>query len=235
MADMQPIKLTFLESDRELGEVLSKVRTVVHFKGFGPSILHAPSQEMLGSLASFDMIEFDGDDFDNASFTFALRLLVDQLQEQGKRIPTLLAFKHQDGKRRFSKSWRRFLVPAELDAHLYCYVVKPKEVAEVEKKLMTLKSTEDQAKFVTLGAFALSCTARLPGADKQPLERMVVAWGGYHIVVLEFQAQMTLWAENAPRWEYYHARRTRGPQQELQEGLLLTHKHKSLTIRLAKL
>ena len=237
--------ITFLESEDGIANLVKGSKTLVHYKGFGPFMdMHAypPPEEMLRTLSASDVLVFDGDDYSDNSFTFAIPKALELAEKEKRPHPILLAFKFKHDRDQFEKSWSRAVLPATFRDSIYCYLVKaedivvpkfynPGQVANLPGAPCSLN--QDQEQYVALGTYAVHVTGQALGSSGAPLARRVIVWGGLYIVLRELQVNVALWGAETPPWTYYHASRTRpspsGPT--VQEGVLAEVDHPILTQR----
>jgi hypothetical protein len=234
--------ITFLEDEARLAALVKPYKTLVHYKGFGPSIdisTNPPLEEMIRTLSATDVLVFDGDDYSDASFTHAIPKVLEILDKEQRPPPILLALKFLDEKDAFVQSWTGVTLPASFTHPIYCFLV-PRDQAVVPKfydhtgavnlpgEPCTL--TPSQEPYTALGVYGIDLTRRLASAGDAPLLRSVVVWGGWYIVLREFQMNAILWGDEAPKWTYFHTRR-RSPAGVEQEGVLASVSHPLLTIK----
>ena len=239
------VNLSYIENEDNLAELLSRARTMIHFKGFGPhmdNVTNPPPQEMIRTLSSVDVLVFDGDDYNDNSFTFVIVKALEMARSEERPYPLILAFKFKDQKDQFARSWSTAPVPPNFTDSIHCFLAETGAV-NIPRfydvgQLVDLPGgqpcpvTTDQALYVALGTFALDVTSRARGVGGAPLLRSVVAWGGLNIVVRELQVTFALWGPAAPRWTYYHAiRHQRTHDGPIQHGLLQDVDHPALTRR----
>ncbi len=240
-AEQMVVQLSFIESEARVAELVKGAKTMVHYKGFGPYMNNEadpPPEEMIRTLSSVDVLVFDGDDYNDNSFTFVIPKALELAKEEKRPYPLLLAFKFRDQKDQFVHSWSTAPFPADFDK-VHCCLVGTEE-ANVPKfydvgKIPGLPGgepcpvTADQALYVALGTFAVDLTGRACGSG---VARSIVVWGGLNIVLRELQVDFALGGSAAPAWTYYHAsrhQRTRdGP---VQHGLLRDVEHPMLIKR----
>jgi hypothetical protein len=94
------------------------VQRIVHFKGFASGLEFSTLaidtvNAVLVHLESFDAILWDGDDYNESSFTHVFRLLADRL-EHAKRYPVLICIKLREQIEAFRESYRSASLPVKI-------------------------------------------------------------------------------------------------------------------------
>jgi hypothetical protein len=230
----------FLEDEASLVKLVQSCKTLVHYKGFGPSIdiqTNPPSEEMIRTLSTADVLVFDGDNYSDDSFTYTILKVLEILDREKLSQPILLALKFLHEKDVFVQSWSGVPLPTSFTRPIYCFLAPREQVilpkfydpaGAVNLPGGSCPLTSAQEPYTALGVYGMDLTGRLASACDPPLLRSVVVWGGLNIVLREFQMNVVLWGDATPRWTYHHVRRRNAAGVE-QEGILASVTHPVLT------
>lgn len=216
------------------------VQRIVHFKGFASGLDFSTLaidtvNAVLVHLESFDAILWDGDDFNESSFTYIFRLLADRLLEHAKRYPVLICIKLREQIEAFRESYRS----ASLPVKIHCIEIasdnfdKTEELSRFKRIPSGLVAADSRLRdrpfavdiYFTMGIYFVHVT-RLLMHDGVISRRNVACLGGYDCVYFEYVVDSHY--EPELMWHYFHC--TRIKNNCVQEGSIATITRANLTI-----
>ena len=194
----------------------NNVQSVVHFKGFASGIDFStlPSDvanALLEYLGTFDAIFWDGDDYNESSFTHFLLLLARRLGST-RKYPTLICIKLQEQIAEFRVSYLNTSLPVIINCIEINRDIFDKAEELVRFKQIPLAVDDGRWRdpsftdniYLAMGTYFVHLTRKL--LDNQVISmRNVACVGGYDIVYLEYLVDT--YYEPDLQWHYFHCSR----------------------------
>lgn len=213
-----PGRIVYVEDIDGARPHLAAARSVLHLKGFGPTIKTGLPCALAEALAAAEVIAWDGDDAGEGSFTSALLPLL--APQTPPRL--LVAFKFADEKPDFEESWGGRIAASR--ATVVCVLLgreallaRGATLADVGAALHLLSPAAGDAArtalvampekalhYAALGVRGVEITRAL-----LPLPPCVLAWGGGPVVLLEWATAVARWGAAAPLWTHWRGERER--------------------------
>ncbi len=207
----------------------NNVQSVVHFKGFASGIDFSTLSSdiintLLEHLETFDAIFWDGDDYNESSFTYFLRLLAKRLGST-RKYPTLICIKLQDQISAFKESYRVASLPVTINCveinsdifdkteELVRFKKIPTEVVAAERRWSEPYFTDNV--YVAMGTYFVHLTRLLLNTGVISM-RNVACVGGYDVAYLEYL--IDTYYEPELKWCYFHCSRIKNNC--VQEGMI---------------
>ncbi len=201
-----------------MAPLLASARSLVHLKGFGPTIRGGPPRALVAALAAADVVAWDGDDAEEGSFTSALLPLL----APDSRPRVLLAFKFADKQASFERSWGALVAVSR--ATVVCMLLerdallaRGAELADVgaARRFLDPAAAGDAARaaldsmpdwvprYAALGVRGFEITRAALPASCAPLAAL--SWGGGLVVLIEWATLVSRSAADAPLWTHWCA------------------------------
>ena len=207
----------------------NNVHSIVHFKGFASGIDFStlPSDTinaLLEHLEIFDAIFWDGDDYNESSFTHFLWLLAKRLGST-RGYPTLICIKLQEQINAFIESYRVASLPVTINCieinsdifdkteELVRFKQIPTEVVAAESRWNDPSFTDNV--YVAMGTYFVHLTRLLFDIGVISM-RNVACVGGYDVAYLEYL--IDTFYEPELKWCYFHCSRIKNDC--VQEGMI---------------
>ena len=217
----------------------NNVQRIVHFKGFASGLEFSTLaidtvNAVLVHLESFDAILWDGDDYNESSFTYVFRLLANRL-EHAKRYPVLICIKLREQIEAFRESYRSASLPVKIHCieitsdifdkteELSRFKRIPSDLVAADSRLRDLPFTVDI--YFAMGVYFVHVT-RLLMHDGVISSRNVACLGGYDCVYFEYVVDSHY--EPKLMWDYFHCSRIKNNC--VQEGSIANFTRENLTI-----
>ena len=214
------------------------VTRIVHFKGFASGLdfsTLAIVNAVLDHLESYDAILWDGDDYNESSFTHIFRLLADRLLEHAKRYPVLICIKLREQIEAFRESYRSASLPVKIHCieitsdifdkteELSRFKQIPSDLVAADSRLRDLPFAVDI--YFAMGVYFVHVT-RLLMHDGVISRRNVACLGGYDCVYFEYVVDSHY--EPELMWDYFHCSRIKN--NSVQEGSIANFTRANLKI-----